>query len=140
MIRTHTPTGMGSLETAPGRRTPEQRRLAELAEPLLKLEWNELVDALSPADRERRGSLRRRLHELEVRKPPPLARAWTIAENGTERSAHILKRGNPHQKGRRVTPGFPEALRGPGDPAPRDRVALASWLTRAWMSISQLRA
>jgi hypothetical protein len=110
------------------KRTPEQKKLVEHAEILLKIEWDEIVDALSPEDRAARADLRNQLHDLEARKPPPPARAWTLAENG-DPFAHILKRGDPKKKGDRVAPDFPKCLI-PGDPpaAPADRTDLARWL------------
>jgi hypothetical protein len=122
-----------ALAAEPKKRTPEQKRLAADAEVLLKVTWDEVVAALSPADRDRRAALRRRIHELEAHKPAAPAQAWTLADGGGPLGAHVLKRGNPHNEGARVGPDVPRALRRAAKDtagAPRDRVELARWLTR----------
>ena len=64
------------LDTVPAdKRTPEQKKLAEQAEVLIKVTWDEIVDALPPADRERRAELRRQANALEARRPAPPAQA-----------------------------------------------------------------
>jgi hypothetical protein len=122
-----------ALAVEPKKRTPEQKKLAADAEVLLKVTWDEVVAALSPADRDRRADLRRRMHEREAHRPPRPAQAWTVADGGGTLESHVLKRGNPHNKGARVGPDFPRALRrSDGNPADarRDRLELAHWLTR----------
>jgi hypothetical protein len=119
-----------ALDTEAKQRTAEQKKLAADAEVLLKVTWDEVVAALSPADRDRRAALRRRVHELEAHKPAPPAKAWTVADGGGKLETAVLKRGNPHNPGARVGPDFPRALRRPGADDPRDRIELARWLTR----------
>ena len=58
-----------ALDTPVNKRTPRQVQLAAHAQVLLKITWDEVVDALSPADRDRRLALRRQLHEREASKP-----------------------------------------------------------------------
>src|SRR5205085_6698173 len=99
-----------ALAVNPDKRTPEQKKLAEQAEVLVKVTWDEIVDALPPADRERRAELRRQANALEARRPAPPAQAWTVAEDGSPLFAHVLKRGSLNQKGARVEPGFPQVL------------------------------
>jgi hypothetical protein len=131
-----------ALETEPAKRTVQQIKLAADALILIKVTWDEIVDALSPADRERRQALRKQLHDLEARLPPPAAHAWTIADNGTAPVSHILKRGDPLKPGKQVDPAFPNILtRKSGDPTSTstggqsparttlDRLELARWLT-----------
>ncbi|HMC66525.1 MAG TPA: DUF1549 domain-containing protein, partial [Gemmataceae bacterium] len=55
-----------ALAVEPSKRTPEQKKLAEQAQTLIKVTWDELVAALSPADAERRAAWRARIHELEA--------------------------------------------------------------------------
>jgi hypothetical protein len=122
-----------ALETEAGKRTPEQRKLAANAEILIKVTWDEIVAALSPADRQRRTELREQLHALEAQIPPPPAKAWTIQDNGATLTAHVLKRGDPHKPEASVRPAFPRILqptRPQGERPPSDRLALAAWLTR----------
>jgi hypothetical protein len=125
-----------ALDTDPGKRTPEQRKLAAHAEILTKVTWDEIVAELTPADRELRTRLRERIHDLEARKPPPPAKAWTIQDSGATLTAHVLKRGDPHKPEAAVRPAFPRILQ---NISPRnqqreesvsDRFALANWLTR----------
>jgi hypothetical protein len=119
-----------ALATEPEKRTPEQAKLAADAEPLVKVNWDELVDALTPADRERRTLLRSRIHDLEAQLPPPAPQAWAIADGQPAPATYVLKRGDPKRKGDRVEPAFPHVLVPEGaDNTPHDRLDLARWLT-----------
>jgi Protein of unknown function (DUF1553)/Protein of unknown function (DUF1549) len=120
-----------ALDTPHDKRTEEQKRLASQAQTLLKVSWDELLVALTPADRDRRAQLRQQLHDLDALRPQPPARAWTLAESEGPLETHILKRGNLHRPGARVTPGFPAVVGKLGEDGKRlDREALARWLTR----------
>lgn len=117
-----------ALDTDSTKRTPEQQKLAAQAQTLLKVSWDEVIDALSDADRVKRTALRERLHDLNRRAPRPPARAWTLEEGKGPLGSHILRRGNIQRKGPLVTPAFPEALPG-STPTPSNRIGLAKWLT-----------
>ena len=124
-----------ALAVEAAKRTPEQKKLAEQAEVLIKVTWDEIVDALPPADRAERAELRRQANALEAQRSQPPAQAWTIAEDGSPLFAHVLKRGSLSQKGARVTPAFPRVLdsqaKAPGEGDPTlNRLDLAKWLTR----------
>jgi hypothetical protein len=126
-----------ALETPADKRTPEQKELAAHAQILIKVTWDEIVDALSPADRERRTVLRTRIHELETHLPPPTAAAWTVAETSPAPATHVLKRGSLKNKGAVVHPAFPRILRESAERGARSaedrtlsRLDLAHWLTR----------
>ncbi len=110
------------------KRSPEQKKLAEQAETLIKVSWDEVVAALSPADRKQRAELRRQIHEQTARFPPPPPHAWTLTEGKGPLTAHVLRRGNIHRRGARVEPGFPVVL-GATKPVPNNRAGLAAWLT-----------
>jgi hypothetical protein len=134
-------------------RTPEQKKLVEHANILIKVTWDEIVAALSPTDREQRSSWRAQIHALEAQMPPPPTHAWAIEQDDKAPATHLLMRGDPKQKGPPIEPGFPRALgmqtvgRGQsaveeqeGD-APRplpiadcrsrsSRLALAHWMTQ----------
>jgi hypothetical protein len=117
------------------KRTPEQTKLAALAQPLVKVSWDELVDALTPEDRERRAEWRRQMHDLEAKKPPPLAQAWTISDSGAKPATNLLKRGDPKRKGPLLYSDYPRVLTAgsekKGDDFDgHDRIELAKWLTR----------
>jgi hypothetical protein len=128
-----------ALDIAPQRRTAEQKKLAEHAAILINVSWDELLAALSPEDNAQRTNWRKQIHELEARRPLPPPAAWAIGD-GTLTPSYVLKRGNPHRKGRRVEPAFFHALAGPADgrrgpdfvgpPARLTRRDLAQWLTR----------
>jgi hypothetical protein len=98
-----------ALSVDPKKRTPEQKKLIEQAEPLLKVSWDEVLDALKPLDRERRARLRMEFHQLEAKLPPPLPQAWTI-EDGASAPTFLLKRGSLKNKGLKVAPAFPRVL------------------------------
>ena len=86
------------------------------------------MDALSPADRERRLALRRQLHEREASKPAPPAQAWTVADNGSPPGTPVLRRGDPKKPGALVVvprvlavlphPPLPRGERGVTVPSP----------------------
>jgi hypothetical protein len=128
-----------ALAVEASRRTAEQTKLAALAQPLIKVTWDEVVAVLTPEDRDRRASWREQIHALETQKPAPLAQAWTLGDTGGTPFAHVLKRGDPHQKGQLVEPDVPALFRtlAPMPPAPDatektppSRLDLARWLTR----------
>ena len=125
-----------ALAVEAAKRTPEQKKLAEQADTLIKVTWDEIVDALPPADRARRAELRRQANALEATRPAPPAQAWTVAEDGSPRFSYVLKRGSLSQKGARVEPGLLSVLTNPGANAPGtpaatlNRLDLAKWLTR----------
>jgi hypothetical protein len=124
-----------ALAAEADKRTPEQKKLVEQSGVLVKVTWDEIVDALSTAERAKRAVLREQIHALEAQRPAPPAQAWTLAEDGSPLFSHILKRGSLNQKGARVTPGFPRVLdpdaKNPADGAPTlNRLDLARWLTR----------
>jgi hypothetical protein len=130
-----------ALAVAAKSRTSEQKKLVEHAEVLLKLTWDEVLEALTPADRARRALWRAQLHALEAQKPPPAARAWAIQDAAKIPPTYILQRGDPKRKGAVVLPAFPRVLaerpassveRGALEGAPCSaltRLDLARWLT-----------
>jgi hypothetical protein len=126
------------LEVPAPKRTPAQKKLAEHAHILIKVTWDELVEAMSPADRARRAEWRAQIHALEAQKPSPPTHAWAIREEKPTPPTYVLKRGDPKRKGKEVHAAIPELLRlESGDshtPEPhsqdsKDRLALARWLT-----------
>jgi hypothetical protein len=123
-----------ALDIPADKRTAQQRKLAEQAEILIKLTWDEVLEVLTLADRARRAEWRVRIQALEAQKPRPPAQAWTIQDQQTVPATYLLVRGDPKRKGAEVSPAFPRVLSDPASPAqpesPRpDRVALARWLT-----------
>ena len=132
-----------ALETDADARTPEQKKLAEHAQILIKITWDEVVAALTPADREQRAAWRDKNHALEAQLPPPLAQAWAISDADEVPTTHLLVRGDPKRKGPELEPDFPRVLTTTAGATPvtaqscapsascrLDRLALARWLAR----------
>jgi hypothetical protein len=119
-----------AVDTDPKKRTTAQKKLAADAEPLLRVTWDDVLEALTPTDRERRAGLRARIHELELQSPPPPAEAWAVEDSTPVPPTHVLKRGDPHRKGAAVAPAFPQLFAVPAEAGAADRLALARWLTR----------
>jgi hypothetical protein len=122
-----------ALEADPKKRTPEQKKLAEQADTLLKVTWDEILEALTPAEREKRAGWRAEINALEAQMPPPPAEAWTIAEDDRPAATHVLNRGDVKRKGGEVQPAFLRVLL--DSPATQsvsrlNRLDLARWLTR----------
>lgn len=66
------------------------------------------IGASKGADKERYQA---QLKEVESKLPPPLPTVCTVREIDAERTdIHVLRRGMPEKKGKRVEPGFPSAL------------------------------
>jgi len=135
------PEYLRSLDTPPAKRTSEQARLAAHAEILVKINWDEIVAALTPADREKRARLRKEMHALEARKPRPLSHAWAVTDTGATPFSLVLQRGDVKKPGARVEPEVPEVLRStvaavrvrdkvPDESPPGlNRLDLARWMT-----------
>jgi hypothetical protein len=122
-----------ALAVEPGKRTPAQKKLAADAEILIKVTWDEILDAMPAAERERRAALRARIHALEAQLPPPPAHAWAVADAGTAPATHVLKRGDPKKKGAVVEPAVPAVFGSAIDNRQStidNRLDLARWLTR----------
>jgi hypothetical protein len=145
-----------ALDVDPKKRTPEQKKLAEQAQTLIKVTWDEIIEALSPEERAQRAVWRAEINALEARMPPPPAKAWTVADDDKAPPTYLLKRGDPKRKGAEVFPAFPRVpsvvrgqlsvaeetqtrLAGDGqrttddgqpDKARLNRLDLAHWLTR----------
>jgi hypothetical protein len=115
-----------ALDTPAEQRTPEQKKLAADAQPLLKVTWDEVLAALSPADRERRAVLREQQHALEAQMPPPPPAAWAI-KFAKPTETFVLKRGDPYRKATAVQPGFPRVIAS-HDTRPKTRLQLAKWI------------
>ncbi|MBA4064486.1 MAG: hypothetical protein C0501_12380 [Isosphaera sp.] len=118
-----------ALDTPAADRTPEQKKRVAEANTLLKVSWDEVLAAMSAADREERAALRERIHALEARKPAPVPAAWAVKATTPAPQTFVLKRGDLGQKALAVGPGFPRVLAGDAE-APKTRLDLARWLTR----------
>ncbi len=117
-----------ALTTASEKRTPEQKKLATDAQPLLVVRWDEVLAAMPLFDRASRTLIRERIHALEAHLPPPAAAAWAI-QNGSPQQTFVFKRGNPKTKLSAVTAAFPRVLAN-AEAEPRSRLDLAKWIAK----------
>ncbi len=129
------PQFLDALNTPADKRTEAQKILAKDAEKQIKPAWDELVDALAPADGEKRAALRTQMHAIELTKPLPLAAAFATVSGEKAPATHILRVGDVKHKIRQVEPGLPvvfetNGIETPTTPAGR-RAALANWLASA---------
>lgn len=122
-----------ALEVDSKMRTPDQKKLADQAQTLLKVTWDEILEALSPAEREKRAAWRAEINALEAQMPPPPAEAWTMAEDDHPPATHVLKRGDVKRNGAEVQPAFLRVLDESANNQPTkrlNRLDLARWLTQ----------
>ncbi len=121
-----------ALNTPKEKRTEVEARLAKDAQTQIGSSWDEVLAVLSTPDRERRTTLRKRLHEIELTEPEPLATAYAVQNAAQAPQAYILKIGDAHQKLAPVEPGLPSALSVNNGGVTKDacsrRSALANWL------------
>ncbi|MGH9842686.1 MAG: DUF1553 domain-containing protein [Blastocatellia bacterium] len=125
-------------------RNEEEKRLAKDAQRMIDVKWDEILPALTPADREKRAALRRRMHTLELYAPEPLPKALAVADLMHPTPAmHVLKGGDVHRLGDAVQPRFPSVMLSKEAPPAATlaaiersdfkssgrRLALAKWLT-----------
>src|SRR4029077_10669081 len=70
------PAMRAALDTDPKKRTDAQKKLAEAASPLVKVAWDEVLEAHTPSDRARRVAWKDELHQLEQDLPKLPPQAW----------------------------------------------------------------
>ena len=112
-----------------------------LADAKTKAEWEaataplqkEIIDLKRRIGMAKGGSKERlqvELKALQSKLPPPLPTLCTVREDDAERTAiHLLRRGMPEKKGKRLEPGFPSALQKNAPAIGKSpRTALAQWL------------
>jgi hypothetical protein len=102
----------------------------------LTAEIKRLKLAVNRADGEAKRRLQEKLRAAERGLPPPLPAICTVRDVPEKRTAiHVLKRGLPERKGKRVGPAFPSALvstraaEASPEATKSPRTALARWLT-----------
>ncbi|MBL9174842.1 MAG: DUF1553 domain-containing protein [Verrucomicrobiales bacterium] len=124
-------------------RTPEEQRLAEGVSTALNVTWEEVAEAVAqnPSDFATREDLKRRIHALKIRMPPPPAHAMTLAEDPDPLpETRVLARGNLQNRRQPVEPSPPAVLLASTGPIPSPvridpnrsgrRLALARWLVQ----------
>jgi hypothetical protein len=115
------------------KRTADEKVLAKNAKEQLEPLWNEVVDALPAAEREKRAELRKKLHEIELTEPDPPLAAYAVADSEKPVPAtYILKVGDVKHKMGEVGPGVLTVLNTGNIEIPNTsrgrRAALANWL------------
>ena len=121
-----------AYNTPEAKRTPEQKLLAKDAKDQVGLTWDEIVDAMSPADKDRRAALRVRLHEIETTAPDPLPTAYAFVNTGEPApQSYVLRMGDPKNRLDPVDPAPPRVVKAAFEvpPAGGRRTAFANWLT-----------
>jgi hypothetical protein len=124
-----------------------QRKVAEGAKVLLKIDWEEVAAAVAanPEHHATRERLKREIHAIEREMPRPPAQAMALVDREkTAPETFVFRRGEVKNRGPRVAPRPPGILLAaqPGDSFPQTiaagdgasttgrRLALARWLTR----------
>jgi hypothetical protein len=110
------------------KRTAEQKKLVEAAKPIIKATWDEVLDALSADDRDKRAKLRVQQFAEERQLPPPLPTAWAVAEADKPTPTFVLKRGDWKRKQSKISAGFVTVATA-GEPEAKSRLDLAKWVT-----------
>ena len=121
-----------AFNTPAARRTNEQKTLAKNAKDQIEPTWDVIVAAMTPEDREKRASLRARLHEIELTEPDPSPMAYAYVNTGEPPPQNfVLRMGDPHSPLDKADPAVPRVLRA-GYMIPKEsmtlRSALANWL------------
>ncbi|HEY3740112.1 MAG TPA: DUF1549 and DUF1553 domain-containing protein [Bryobacteraceae bacterium] len=113
------------------KRTPEEKILAQNASDQIEVTWDIVVAAMSAEDKEKRVQLRRRLHEIELTEPDPLASAYAYLDDGEAPQSYVLRMGDPHNRLAPVEPSVPRVIQAsyriPKASTGR-RAAFAEWL------------
>jgi Protein of unknown function (DUF1553)/Protein of unknown function (DUF1549) len=126
-------------------RTDIQKKMVAGAQKALNITWEEVAESVSAdaAPHVEREKLKRAIHELDILKPPPPAKAMALVEKTpTAPDSFVLRRGEPQNKGVKVVPrppgvllacqgveAFPQTI-APTESSSGRRAALAAWLAR----------
>src|SRR5439155_378016 len=95
-----------ALDIPKDKRTPEQETLAKNADEQIEPLWSEVLEELTPTEREPRAALRLKLHEIEQTAPDPPPAAYAVADSDKPAPAtFILKVGDVKHKMGQVEPG-----------------------------------
>jgi hypothetical protein len=89
------------------RRSGEEKADAEKAQKQAAPTAEELEQALDAEPKEKRSGLKRRIEEINRGRPRPYPMALGVVEDGPSAPpTHLLVRGNAHQRGEEVAPGY----------------------------------
>lgn len=117
-----------ALDTDPKQRTPEQVQLVKDIQPVLKVSWDEVLNAMPAAEKTKRDALREQMFAIQAEIPHPPAAAWSIADDAKRPTTYIRPRGDWSRQGSIVTMNVPRVL-APKSFEPKSRIDLAHWLT-----------
>jgi hypothetical protein len=128
-----------AYDTPPEKRTPLQHQLADMLARQVRVNTGQMTKAMKPEVRKEWQALSKQLTAFDALRPRPLAVTMGLTDVGPVAPAtYLLKRGNMHNKGALVQPGFLSAIDPgpvtitppPGAKSTGRRGALARWLTR----------
>ncbi|MFO0851165.1 MAG: DUF1553 domain-containing protein [Gemmataceae bacterium] len=122
------PEMRAAVDTEPKNRTAAQKKLAKDAEPVIRPLWDEVIDAMAPAERAKRAALKAEQVRLEETLPPPTPQAWAVGEEEKRPPTFVLRRGDLRRRAGEVPVAFPRVIA--TEAKPGDRLDLAKWLTR----------
>jgi hypothetical protein len=127
-------------------RTAIQKKMFAGAQKALNVTWEEIAEAVAAnaEHHKERERLKRAIHDLEITKPHPPAKAMALVDGSpSAKDSFVFRRGDPTKKGPKVAPrppgillvsqpkeAFPDALP-PLEGTTGRRAALARWLTRS---------
>jgi len=116
-----------ALDVEAKKRTPEQKQLVSDIQPVIKISWDDILDAMPAKEKGLRDQIREKIHAIQAELPAPPAMAWAITDDEKRPVTHVLKRGDTDRKGAVVLPGFPRVLLKEAV-SPKNRVEFADWL------------
>ncbi len=117
-----------ALDVDPKKRTPEQQKLVKDIQPVLKVSWDDVLNAMPKEAKAQRDKLRAQLFVIEAERPAPLPSAWSIANDSEQPKTYIRPRGDWSRQGAVVTMNVPRVLSNPSF-QPKSRIEFADWLT-----------
>ncbi len=117
-----------ALDVDPKKRTPEQQKLVKDIQPVIKVSWDDVLNAMPPAEKAKRDALREQLFAIEADAPQPPAAAWSIADAAKRPTTFVRPRGDWARQGAAVTMNVPRVL-APEKYEPKSRIEFADWLT-----------
>ncbi|MBL8865556.1 MAG: DUF1553 domain-containing protein [Planctomycetia bacterium] len=117
-----------ALDIDPKKRTPEQQKLVKDIQPVIKVSWDDVLNAMPAAEKAKRDALRQQQFAIEADAPQLPAATWSLADEPNRPTTFIRPRGDWSRQGAAVTMNVPRVL-APEKFEPKSRVEFADWLT-----------
>ncbi len=117
-----------ALDTDSKKRTPEQQKLVKDIQPVIKVSWDDVLNAMPPAEKAKRDALRQQQFAIEADAPTLPPATWSIADEPKRPITYIRPRGDWAKQGSVVTMNVPRVL-APESYEPKSRIEFADWLT-----------